>query len=194
MFEHVIQVRENAHEIFGFDPSRRKVVARAMSKPFKKGYKAAAFFWYKNFLPRHFTRSAYGFYRGAYLVRKRKGAPMVKTGTLRDRVTKLSHAKITSTGNGARIRIPYGRPSGMDKDEMRAKTLRLMKKRRISFEQAQQIVFNNAGFSRAAKESFQRDMTATNQKEEKAMAETLRDFVKNQINTDVRFRQWRVKA
>ncbi len=200
MFEHIIEVRENAHEIFSLDPSKAKSINRALSKPFKKAYAETARLWYRKFFPRHFKRQASFLYPEAFPKRVRsKKIPMVKTGALRDRVLALSHPKITSTGNGVRIRIPYGRPSNLTEEEMHIKTLRLMKAakkkgQKLEYDQAKQIAFSNAGFSKEIKDGFQQKMTAINPREEKEMAEFLVGVVGREINLDTKFRKWRVKA
>ena len=169
-------------EVEGWLADTQTFSVRKITRHKKTGLKKVGEIWVKEYLPKHFKRAGYGAYPGVYNVRKRRGDPLVKTGSLRDRLLNNDGVTITSTSKKVTVTMKFGRPPGMTPEDMRQNALILMAKTGVDFKTALRRVFATAGYNRETKELFQRALTAINSREERELAELYRDHLLDAID------------
>ena len=155
---------------------------RELNKDFKMGLKRVLIMWHDNFAQRHFYRQAYSLYPNEYPGAghkiKRKGLPLVMKGDFRRRMLQRKSVNdIRGTSKKARMVLKFGRPSGMSKEEMRAATFIEMRKRNITFKQAERQVYSNAGYGKDNVKLFKSRLEAMNDQEVDRMAKYLEDYI-----------------
>lgn len=146
----------------------------------KEALAETALYWHGRYLPHHFKRDAYSRYRylGLYRKQKRAGEPMVESGSLRDRVTaKRMRADVSGTSKKATITLRFGRPPQYTEAEIRRRILSLIKRRGMTYRQAERTVYSTAGYSREGKEMFRTHIPAVAGSE----VQSLRACCKKQI-------------
>lgn len=129
----------------------KKLEPKNFNKTLKSVLKTAVLMWHTKYLPRHFTRQAYALYPdkypGQFHVKKSPGMPLVRSGTLRDRLlSKSSIAHISSTSTRATIRMNFGRPPQYTPEQMKKMIFAIMRKTGQSYKQAQKQAYSGAGY------------------------------------------------
>jgi len=169
MFHIITDVKEDAQRLSNL--SKRNFNAK-----FKLVLKETVKKWHNEMLPGHFKRSAFSKYPKAYTGKiKRRGKPLVKTGSLRKHLKK--RIDISGTANRVRGRMRYGRPGNPSKKQLRAEIFAVMFSRRIDFQQAGRVVGRENSYNKKSTELFQTRIAVINDKE----SEQLKKFVLDEI-------------
>lgn len=130
--------------------------------------------WAQKFLPKHFTREAYARYPEAYPKQKKRGDPMVRSGTLRTRVLKQAERPLNIRANarGASLMLKFGRPKGMTKATLLAATsVEMNLHPGMDFKTAQRRVYSRAGFGARNVAFFKRAIEAFSEEEKGTLAD-----------------------
>ncbi len=168
MFNIITKVKEDAGRLSNLNK-------RAFNKAFKKTLKAAVEKWHKEMLPDHFKRKAYSKYPQQYSKPKRRGKPLVETGSLRRYLQ--SRIDVSGTANRIKGRMRYGRPLNPSKKRIRAEIFTVMFSRQIDFKQAARIVGIENSYNPKSRELFRSRITAVSKTE----IEILRKFVLDEM-------------
>jgi len=165
VFQIITNIKEDAQRISNL--SKRK-----FNREFKKVLQDTVKKWHKEMLPDHFKRSAYNQYPKEYKGKvKRRGKPLVKTGSLREHLKR--RIAVSGTSSKVKGRMKYGRPGNPSKKELRAEIFATMFSRKISFEQAGRIVGRENSYKKSSVDIFKIRTTAINERE----VEILRRFI-----------------
>lgn len=158
---------------------------RGFARIMKRALKDAVLAWHEQFLPRHFTRAAYGHYGflGAYRRHKKRGEPYVQSGTMRERFTaRRTEADVTGTAKRVRLRLPFGIPPQYTPESLKAQVFIEMRQRNLSYTQAQALVYRAANYSQAMREAAQRDIKAMSNPEMHSLREHLKNLIVIELN------------
>lgn len=133
----------------------KKLEPRHFNETLKKVLKTAILVWHQKYLPRHFTRQAYALYPdqypGQFHVKKAPGMPLVRSGTLRDRLLSTSSiSHISSTSTRATIKMNFGRPQQYTPEQMKKTIFAIMRRTGKSYKQAQNEAYSGAGYGNKA--------------------------------------------
>jgi len=151
--------------------------ARKFAGVFGRAAKKGMAWWHEKKLARHFTRGAYSLYPGAYPKPKRKGLPLVKSGTLRRRIlSSRQRQNIRGTAKRTTLIMRYGRPRQFTKKLLEEAILVRMGLENLSWQQAANKVYAQAGYGERNRQIFQDAITATTNAEATEIAEKVRDF------------------
>ncbi len=156
---------------------------------FRRIIKAALFKtlleWHRQFARYHFMREAYARYGslGVYQKQKKRGDPLVQTGTLRKRIlARKSEADIRGTARQARLVMRYGMPPKYSAEELRKQVLITMSDRHVSYRRAQRIVYSAAGYSKEARQRFAAWIPALSGGEARHLRTFMRDEIVRRMN------------
>jgi len=169
MFHIITDIKVDAQRISNL--SNRK-----FNIQFKKVLQETVKKWHKEMLPDHFKRSAYAKYPKEYAGKvKRRGKPLVKTGSLRQHLK--SRIDISGTSNRVQGRMRYGRPGNPSAKELKAEIFAVMFSRKVSFQQAGRIVGRENSYNPKSARQFTEKITAINENE----IRILREFVLDEM-------------
>ena len=158
---------------------REAISKRGFNRIMKVGLQQMLLFWHRRFIKRHFRRRAHSLYADAYPRPKRRGGrPFFVTGHLERKVTaRRTMAEVRGTSQQAKMKINLGRPAKYTEEFLQKQIFIEMRKRNISYKQAQRRVFSSAGYGPEIRKKFQLGITAISPDESKRM----RDFLENHI-------------
>lgn len=187
VFPYIIEVREDVQKLDNF----RK---RGFNGIMKRALVMLVLDWMRLFIHKHFKRQAYNEYPEVYTKRKKRGRdPLVLTGALRKRIVRrFSKGQVRGTSKKVTLRVPFGRPPAFTEKFLRKATFIVMDERKISFKQAQRLVFSRAGYSRKAKAFFNKAIPFMSNSEAKRLADGLRKRIVEELNKTGRKRRRRI--
>jgi len=191
----------------GYDPDQHKTMSpEGVRRLLRKAMKRATVHWHKNYAPFHFRRDAYKRYPGVHAKKKKHGAPLVQSGTARDRILAPRTEKDVRAKRGHRIevrlKLRWGRPPkyserwikrwivgqmhhayGIDYKKSRAVVEAYFRGERNNSAWNQLVgrllsaVYRKAGYSKKVKKQFNDSLSTVNRRERKIlMAGVAREF------------------
>ena len=171
------EMREDLRKVSGLS-------AREFNRRMKTAMRRTILFWHEKFAPKHFQRPAHSWYpEYSALVMKRRGRPLVESGSLRGRVlARRGEAEVSGTSTKATLRMPFGRPPKMTKEEIAKRIGVEMATKRVDYKTAERRVYSTAGYSAHVRGLFERLMPAVNTGEVQKLREFLRDQIANAMN------------
>ena len=178
MFPYHIEVREDATKLANFKQ-------RGFAKIMKRAWRVGVFDWVANSLPIHFTRQAHTRYAADYPKPDRDSskAPLVLTGSLRAHILgQRGRGNVRGTAKGAYIQFRYGRPGQSSEEDLEEMIWARILLDRISYQEAQRKVYSAAGYSRQAKERFQRAIPAVHGSEVQRLKRVVMKHIVTSLN------------
>ena len=158
---------------------------RGFNAIMKKVLMGTATMWHTRYAKKHFQRPAFSWYAEFSAIHaKKKGQPLVVTGTLRGRILrarKPDTREMSATSTRATLRFPFGRPPVFSEEESQKKIAMLMKYQRKTKKQAECEVYR-VGYSDKAKRTFQSLIIAVAPNEIREMKKYIKDEAVRESN------------